>query len=148
MFILYGLLLLMLLIALVIIAVPFVTKKPMRLGGYLIIVLLTFLFAFGFYQFSGNKQALYQWLTVGRQHYKLLETFNKLGGVDGAISRITAKLIQEPNDAEGWFILGKLYLSKEDTIRAEAAFSKAHELAPDNQKITHFYEVTKNKTKK
>jgi cytochrome c-type biogenesis protein CcmH/NrfG len=72
---------------------------------------------------------------IGQAHYQLLEQFSELGGIEGAIHRIQEKLIANPNDVEGWLLLGKLYLSKQDTKRAEAALQKAHTLSPDNIEI-------------
>jgi cytochrome c-type biogenesis protein CcmH/NrfG len=58
----------------------------------------------------------------------LLVAFQELGGFDGTIARIKEKLKQNPNDARGWQILGKLYLAKGDTRAANKALTKARQL--------------------
>lgn len=124
---LYSLIFLMLIAALCILAIPFVwnNNKLLFSKSYLFTALFMSLLSLGLYQFSGNKIALQYWLTQGAQHYQLLDTFEQLGGVDGAIVRIEAKLQSNPNDAQGWLILGKLYLSKHEDVKAQQAFDRA-----------------------
>jgi cytochrome c-type biogenesis protein CcmH/NrfG len=80
------------------------------------------------YQFTGDKIALSDWLAEGKQHYKLLEQFEALGGIDGAINKITQRLKANPDDKQGWLILGKLYQAKHNEMAAEVAFAQAREL--------------------
>ena len=140
---LYGLLLLMLILALALLSLPFMKHRFENFKIFFILMLLMTLFTFALYQFSGNKSALYLWLTHGKEHYQLLEKFDQLGGVDGAIARVKNKLNVTPNDAQGWFILGKLYLSKQDDSDALDAFTKAHELEPNDTQINKFYDSLK-----
>lgn len=82
--------------------------------------------ALGMYCYVTDFPALTNWLKQGREHYELMVQFNQLGGVDGAILKVQERLALHPEDAEGWRILGKLYLSKGDTAKADWAFGKAH----------------------
>lgn len=77
------------------------------------------------YLLSGNKLLLADWLTRGEQHYQLLVQFQQLGGIDGIIARIEARLKIHPEDAQGWRVLGKMYLMKHDAVNAKKAFEKA-----------------------
>lgn len=142
MLLLYGLLCILLIIALVILAIPFIKNKT-SFQLYLIFALLITLPSFVIYQFTGNKVDLSQWVTQGEYHYQLQKTFDQLGGVNGAINKIEEKLKLNPFDARGWFILGKLYLSKHNFKDARNAFLKAHQLSPRNKEITQFYEKYK-----
>lgn len=123
---LYAWLFLMLLVGLGLLAIPFIKNRSLK--GYIVSASLMTLLGFLIYQFSGNKAGLYLWMTQGKQHYQLLETFEQLGGIDGAIAQIENKLAKNPQDAQGWAILGKLYLSKNEEAKAQAAFAKAKKL--------------------
>jgi cytochrome c-type biogenesis protein CcmH/NrfG len=146
MYLLYSLLALMLLIALSLIAIPFIKNTEFKTKGFLTFVITTTLFSFILYSFSGNKPGLKLWLTQGKKHYQLENEVNQMGGIDGVIASIQKKLETNPDDVQGWTILGKLYLAKHDYASAEVVLKKAHQLAPDNQQINHYYELAKNKT--
>jgi cytochrome c-type biogenesis protein CcmH/NrfG len=138
---LYAFQLCLLLIALGIIAIPFAKQKKLFSRYFILICLIITLLAGILYRFSANPAALKNWLTTGREHYQLLEQFNELGGVDGAINRIEEKLAANPNDAAGWVLLGKLYLGKQDMREAKSAFEKAHALQPANEEINRYSQL-------
>ncbi len=121
----YLVLLAMLLTAVTIIAGAF---KFQFSKGFFTVASLTLTVAFGLFHISNNTAGLREWLTAGKAHYDLLVAFQDLGGFDGTIARIKAKLKENPNDARGWQILGKLYLAKGDTRAAEKALTKARQL--------------------
>lgn len=125
-----SILLLMLAAALILLSVPFIINRNFK--RFIFMSLIVIPFSLIMYQLSGDKKALKDWLTKGKQHYALLKTFDELGGVEGAIIRIQQKLTENPNDARGWFILGKLYLSKDDKEHALDAFRKARDLQPND----------------
>jgi cytochrome c-type biogenesis protein CcmH/NrfG len=143
MMILYSLLILMLMIALSLLAVPFFSEKKQLSKSFFAIACFVIATSLTLYYFSINQQALNQWLTHGKQHYQLMETVSKLGGVDGLIERVKKKLQDNPEDAQGWVILGKLYLSKQNITAAKDAFSKAHDLKPQDEQIQRLYEMTR-----
>jgi len=120
---LYGLLLLMMVSALYLLAIPFIKKKaPWRV--FFIITLAFSGFAFSIYYYAGNKNALALWLAEGKGHYQLQTAFDELGGVDGVITQIKNKLAANPEDVQGWSVLAKLYLAKGQKVEAQAAFDK------------------------
>lgn len=55
--------------------------------------------------------------------------------MEGAISGLAAKLKQNPNDVEGWALLGRAYLETQHFAEARDALNHAHELAPDDADI-------------
>jgi tetratricopeptide (TPR) repeat protein len=122
---LYLALLAMLLTALATIASAFKFELS---KSFLVVASLTLTVAFGLFHISNNTTGLRMWLTEGKAHYDLLVAFQELGGFDGTIARIKEKLKQNPNDARGWQILGKLYLAKGDTRAANKALTKARQL--------------------
>lgn len=143
MLMLYGLLSLMLLGGLGLLSVPFVTNKTLLSKQFFGAMLFTVLFSLGFYQFLSHPTTLKTWLTQGREHYQLREKLEQLGGIDGVITRIQSKLAEKPTDAQGWFILGKLYLATQRNNEAFAAFAKAYSLQPNQAEIADYYQRTK-----
>lgn len=107
-----------------------------------VIALLFVLFAGGLYFFTTPFSALKAWHDQGKAHYDLLVEYQKLGGLDGMIAKVKTKLKTNPNDAMGWFILGKLYLMKNDPLHAKKALQKAHQLNPDDKQIEALEKMT------
>ena len=124
----YGLQMVMLLSALLLLFIPFRSHQHAAIKNYVLVGLFTILFAVGIYQFTTDTNALKMWFADGREHYQLLEKFDALGGVDGAIAKVKEKLAANPDDKQGWIILGKLYLSKQDQKSADDAFLMAKSL--------------------
>lgn len=125
--------------AVAILAIPFLRNKNTGLPVFLTIAAFVGVFSFMLYYFSGNKIALAQWFAHGKEHYQLQVQVNQLGGIDGIIKKVQKKLDANPKDAAGWLILGKLYLGTHDYQSAKVSFKKAHELAPENREISHYY---------
>lgn len=71
--------------------------------------------------------ALKKWLQGGEKHYQLIQQFDRMGGLEGAITKIQIRLKDNPDDREGWLILSKLYLAKGDALRAQNALKKARD---------------------
>jgi cytochrome c-type biogenesis protein CcmH/NrfG len=126
MYLIYSLEIFMLLVMMGMIAVPFGKQRQIFSRQLFGVVSFTLLSVFGLYQFSSDSSGLQNWLSQGREHYQLLEKFNSLGGVDGAIDKIKQKLLRDPSDANGWMLLGKLYMGKQDFLHAKEAFDKAY----------------------
>lgn len=59
--------------------------------------------------------------------------------VDGMVAALEDKLKATPNDAEGWYALGRAYIAYERFADAEAALSKAATQAPKDAKIIAQY---------
>lgn len=136
---LYFLLTLMLTSALCLITLPFIKNRAVLSKKIFITFLFIILFSLSLYQFSGDKNALKQWYTQGEQHYQLQMQFNALGGLDGIIVSVKKKIAANPKDAQGWFILAKLYLMKQDYPDAKTALAKAHQLAPNDKQINRYF---------
>lgn len=142
MIILYILLAIMLLIALSLLAIPFLNNASANklkifscLAGFLIIL------SVWIYYLSTNTDALYNWFSTGKQHYQLLNQFEQLGGINGAITQIKKRLAANPEDAQGWLILGKLYLSQQNIVEAKKALTKAHSFSPKDEQINQLYQL-------
>jgi cytochrome c-type biogenesis protein CcmH len=59
--------------------------------------------------------------------------------MDQAIAGLVAKLKQNPEDAEGWSLLGRAYEATERFTEARDALKRAHELSKDDPDITVAY---------
>lgn len=135
----------MLLAALSLLAIPLLVSRFALHNWPPLLFLL--IFSLSLYYFFGNFRALHNWLTTGRQHYALQQQVEQLGGINGMITQIQQKLILDPTNAEGWFILGKLYLATQHYQKAKTAFTKAHALRPNDQQIQRYYEATQHYSK-
>lgn len=59
--------------------------------------------------------------------------------MDQAIAGLAAKLKQNPDDAEGWALLGRAYQTTDHPDQSRDAFRQAHEHAPDDADIAVEY---------
>lgn len=130
MYMLYGSLLFMLSLAVSFILLPFVLRQAVCSKLFFLSTLFVVGLSITLYHFSGDKVALHRWLAQGKHHYQLQQKVAELGGIDAIIFKIKNKLALHPDDAQGWFILGKLYLANHQPAEAEAALRKARQLAP------------------
>ena len=55
------------------------------------------------------------------------------------VERLENRLREQPNDAAGWAQLGRSYSVMERLSEAQAAYAKAHALAPDNAEVLSDY---------
>lgn len=140
MLLLYSALALLLLCGIGLLTIPFIQTLS-RLGkSFFALILFFILFSLTLYLKTSHQPALKQWLNQGKQHYQLQEQIQQLGGFTGMIQRIKQKLAANPNDAEGWFILGKLYLANGEYSAAEKALKRARSLRPNDLQIKSYYE--------
>ncbi len=140
MLILYVLLTLLCMSALGLLAIPFMRNQALLSKDFFIIGLIATVFSFSIYHYFGQSAAVSTWFAQGKNHYKLMTEVDRLGGIDGIITRLKNKLEANPNDAQGWLILGKLYYAKQDFSLATQAFAKAHDLQPEDPEINRFYQ--------
>lgn len=55
------------------------------------------------------------------------------------VARLAERLKEDPDDLEGWLMLGRSYIVLEDPEKARDAMAKAAELAPDNPQVLSLY---------
>ncbi|MBS0589828.1 MAG: c-type cytochrome biogenesis protein CcmI [Proteobacteria bacterium] len=60
-------------------------------------------------------------------------------GMDAAIAQLAEKMKREPDNAEGWALLGRAYQSTQRFAAARDALKHAHDLLPDDADITIEY---------
>lgn len=139
MYLLYSFIFLMLISSVILLATPFIYTHSIYSKTFILSSLFVIVFSLGLYQFSNDHAPLKQWLTQGEKHYQLQEEVIELGGFSGMITLLKKKLAANPEDAKGWFILGKLYFADQDYLEAKEALGKASSLRPNDQEIKRFY---------
>src|SRR5580698_6057419 len=114
MYLLYSLIFLMLLSAILLLSIPFILTQNLLSQSFLFSSFFIIIVSLSLFFSTENYDGLKYWLTIGEAHYRLQQEIKNLGGLSGMIKQIKLKLAADPNDAEGWFILGKLYLANQD----------------------------------
>ncbi|MCX7117092.1 MAG: hypothetical protein NTW94_04150 [Legionellales bacterium] len=107
-------------------------------GMMLLISPLMLCFAVSLYWKWG---ALPQWTKHLSQQQKQaqVQALLKTAQPKDLIEKIKARLLHQPDSAQGWFLLGRLYVSQSQWQKAREAYAKAHFLKPDSPKITVNY---------
>ena len=83
----------------------------------------------------GASSALKDSILYQARSQEIRQEIEELGSSPKAIKAIKSALEQNPNDARGWFLLGKLELSADNEPDAEKAFAKAAKLAIDQEEV-------------
>ncbi|MEM9305499.1 MAG: c-type cytochrome biogenesis protein CcmI [Pseudomonadota bacterium] len=60
-------------------------------------------------------------------------------GLDEAIANLERRLDADPDDIEGWYLLGQSYMTTNRFVAARDAFARAYELDPDEPIILELY---------
>ena len=92
------------------------------------VVLLLPMAAIVLYREIGAPQALDPANLVARADDQGDHTAN----LEAAIAQLAEKMKQEPNNTEGWILLGRAYKSARRFAEARDALKHAHDLAPDD----------------
>ncbi len=99
------------------------------LSGLLIIASLLL------YHHWGASQQLATALQIQQQTAEVAQLRNQLGTPEQIEARLQARLQQNPNSAQGWYLLGRLYFSTNNFNQATLAFAKAYQLQANNPDI-------------
>ena len=107
-------------------------KAPTTLPFRLIVPLglLVVALSAGFYWQQGTAQQLiktYQSAQITEQAEQFLQT---MGGKQAIIAKLQAQLKRYPTDAQGWYLLGRLYFNDGEYGPAIAALNHANTLKP------------------
>jgi cytochrome c-type biogenesis protein CcmH len=70
---------------------------------------------------------------------QLSQPQSRLGSVDEMIDRVVTRVSQNPNDVEGWRMLGWSYFNTERFAQSAAAYAKAFELNPNDSSLGSAY---------
>ena len=111
-------------------------KSIARFTRYVLIITVPVLAA-GFYTYLGqpeliegvNKQA------AAPAGHDSSNKVGRLGTVEEMVEKLAAKLKENPNNAEGWFMLARSYMSMNRYKEAVEALEKTNQLIPDNPTV-------------
>ncbi|MBS0351949.1 MAG: tetratricopeptide repeat protein, partial [Proteobacteria bacterium] len=82
------------------------------------------------YCWLGDSCQLNQYWAWQRQENVVQQQMAQIKNPQQLIERLQNHLQADPNSAEGWYLLGKLYLDQNQYSNAESALKKASELSP------------------
>ncbi|MDD3448454.1 MAG: c-type cytochrome biogenesis protein CcmI [Gammaproteobacteria bacterium] len=112
------------------------STQPGRWAAVLVVVLVPLL-SVGLYTRLGNADRLAEFETsaeVGRATGQ-----EGMPSIDSMVSTLEQKLRENPDQPEGWFLLGRTYLAMERPADAAEALRKANEMQPGNAQFMITY---------
>lgn len=100
--------------------------------SWMLLIIVIWITSLFLYRIFGHEKAWHDWQAHGRAHYDLMVEVQRLGGIDGLIQGIEARLAQNPNDITGWQLLAKLYAAKQEPEKAQQALQHVAALQQAN----------------
>lgn len=131
---------LMLLLAIGFIAWPLVKIKTEQVYvqrvkrdlGLILAIIIFPLAAIGLYRYWGSSEKLQVALQQQQQEAQLRA---ELTSPEAVITNLKAKLQQDPNSVQGWYLLGRVYFSQGQFNDAVTAYATANQLQPNNPEL-------------
>ena len=108
-------------------------KSYTRLTRYILILSVP-IFAISLYAYLGQPELIEggaKQASTPAGHATSNDASN-LGTVEEMVEKLAAKLKEQPNNAEGWFMLARSYMSLKRYQEAVAALEKTNQLIPNN----------------
>lgn len=105
-----------------------------RVFAILLVCLLS-LAAFLFYQKLGASQLLAKQYSAQKTKEQIDANIQKMGGAQNVVYTLKQQLSLHPEDAQGWYLLGRIYFSENQFTQARIAFEHAAQLAPQRKEI-------------
>ena len=136
----YSVIALLMIVAVSLLWLPVLLKRP---SGSLISS-IPLLFAFSFllpvialllYLHWGSGSKLGNYYAIKQQQNLVRRALTELKTPELVISKLKQRLQQDPNSAKGWYFLGRLYVSTGKYNDAAHAFVKAYQLNPNDINI-------------
>lgn len=97
------------------------------------------LFSIIFYLYNGNSQLLSKTFTAQKEAAEIIAVRKSLGKPQHVIETLQQHLAKNPNSAEGWYLLGRLYFTQQEYSKSVNAFEKAYTLNKKNPDILFQY---------
>lgn len=121
----------------------FFYKSPIKNKYNLGLVLAIFLVSIGSYwRLSGEN---YYWhLNNEAKKISIAKELKKYKGSDDIIEKMENHLAKDPTSAKGWYLLGRLYVSKKSFDKALNAFSHSYQLEPQKRDYAFQYIALKD----
>jgi cytochrome c-type biogenesis protein CcmH len=119
----WSIIVLMLLAALALVIMPLL-RNPTKHTVIVVIILIITVPAFSIIFYLKQDT---QWLMTERNAIAMEKLRAQLGTPQQIIAKLEQHLQQHPDSAEGWYLLGKLYLDQQQMDKAKIAFTKARQ---------------------
>lgn len=116
--------------------------QPMRSGRWAALVLAIAVpaVAVGLYWTLGSMGVIPQLEMAGQSRGAPVDhTQEKLPPMEVLVERLAEKLAQNPDNLEGWLMLGRSYAATKQPAKALAAYKKAYDLAPRTPEVMLAY---------
>jgi len=116
------------------------TGQQMKVSGSgkLVLLLLVFLIplgTIGMYQKLGSPEFLdYAGASAGREH-SIEHVAKGAESIDDLIVKLKARLEKSPEDGEGWYLLARTHMSRQEFAEALEALQKTHAIMGDHPAI-------------
>tara|TARA_R110000868_G_scaffold144960_5_gene364566 strand:- start:2242 stop:3093 length:852 start_codon:yes stop_codon:yes gene_type:complete len=111
------------------------TDKAWFISLCVLIPIIALVFYFSF----GSSSELPTYFHAQQQQQQATQMLKQLKTPQAIIAKMQQAIQQHPNDAKGWYLLGRLYFDSNDMKQAEAAFAKANQLKSDQPDIMLMY---------
>jgi len=134
--ILWCLILVMLVLALGFIYWPL---RSMRRVWLIVVLVLLSAAALGLYRYWGDSQGLAAFYQQQDRQAMVTEFLDQYDSPEQVINMLKTRLQADPDSAEGWYLLGRLYFSQQDYQPAAQAFATANSLDADDPQILMQY---------
>lgn len=112
--------------------------KARKLAASLLSLVLVSLIA-GAYLSWGSLAQWQEYQHKQESQEKAQAMLKSIKSPDELIRKLRAKLDETPKSAKGWYLLGRLYSTQNNTELAVEAFTKAHQFEPKNEQYTVNY---------
>lgn len=106
---------------------------------FLFLIITLPLFSIIFYLYNGNSQLLSKTFTAQKEAAEINQVRKSLGTPQQVIETLQQHLAKNPNSAEGWYLLGRLYFTQQQYPESVKAFEKAYALNKKNPDILFQY---------
>ena len=93
------------------------------------------MFATVFYHFWGQNKQLASWYNHDQKETLIANELKTLGSRKAIIAKFKNILTHNKNDAQGWYLLGRVYASDGQYQAAAKSFANANALKPEDEKI-------------
>ncbi len=132
-------------IAILFAILPWIKQKKIAASSVLTILLV--MVSVGLYSLWGNFTETTTWLETGKDRYELRKKFYHLGSVKDIVIHMRQYMEKNPQDTNGWYLLGKLALNDQQMELAQYAFQQAHALDKDNAKVNAMLAAVSDKVR-
>ncbi|KTD47718.1 tetratricopeptide repeat protein [Legionella quateirensis] len=105
----------------------------------IVLVPIIFLMASTGYYFWGGFAEWQDYIHQNESRERAQQVLKSIKSPQELIDKLRAKLDDSPKSAKGWYLLGRLYTSNNETNNASQAFAKAHLLNPEDEQYAVNY---------